>query len=409
MGIAQGYGDGEKLALTPNGDLRKQADGFNPLLVGATSATHFGSDFYASFFSPLLPLLMPKYGLSLGVAGMLATLMSLAGSMTQPIFGYLADRRISGSLLALGVLVSAFFMSTMPITPHIGMLVAFLVLAELGVSAAHPAAASLANKASGRRRGLGMSLYMTGGSLGFSLGPLAVVQVANRFGLEGVPYLGLFGLALAIVLALATRRIPAAMNAGKGVRLREALSGQTAPMLLILAVIMLRAIVSTSLGTYLPLHLTQQGTSLVLAGASISIFRLAGTGGGMVGGPISDRVGRHPTLFGSSLGAIPFLWLSLVVPGRAGIVLLVVASAILNLANPAQVLIAQELAPQSIGTVSGLTIGFAWGLAGFSTTLVGFLGEAIGLGPALIAVVVASLLVATLLVPVLGQSSPKRG
>ena len=378
---------------------------FNSGLVGAAAATHFGGDFYGSFFSPLLPLLVDKYSMSLGVVGLLAAISSLTASFTQPIFGYLADVRIRGELLVVGVLASAIFMSTLPIVPNLGWLICFLVLAGLGVSVSHPVAASLASKVSGDRPGLGMSIYMTGGSLGFSLGPVIVAQVADRFGLEGVPYLALFGVALAIALFVTSKSIPAQVDGEKTLRLRGTFSGQGWSLALLLAIIALRATVSISFGTYLPLYLTQRGTSLVLAGLAVSAFRLAGTAGGVIGGPFSDRIGRAQILFWFSLGAVPFLWLSLKASESLGFVSLAAAAVVIGLASPAQVLIAHELAPQSVGMASGLSIGFAWGIAGFSATLVGFLGEAIGLGPALSSVVVTSLLIASSLVPVLGAIS----
>jgi hypothetical protein len=88
-----------------------------------------------------------------------------------------------------------------------------------------------------------------------------------------------------------------------------------------------------------------------------------------------------------------------------GLALLILAGLVVSLANPSQVLISHDLVPRSIGTASGLTIGFAWGLAGLSNALVGFLGGAIGLGPALSVVVVTSLLLASLLVRALGAIS----
>jgi FSR family fosmidomycin resistance protein-like MFS transporter len=378
---------------------------FDHGLVGASAATHFGADFYGSFFSPLLPLLVDKYSISLGLVGVLATMRSLTGSFTQPIFGYLADVRIRGGLLVVGVLASAIFMSTLPMVPNLGWLVVFLLLAGLGISMSHPVAASLASKVGGNRRGLSMSIYMTGGSFGFALGPFVVAQVADRFGLEKVPYLALFGVGLAVAIFISSRNISVAVNEERVPGLGGIFSGRGWSVVVLLAIVTLRATVSLSFGTYLPLYLTQRGTSLVLAGLAVSAFRLAGTAGGLIGGPLSDRMGRRRILFWSSLGAIPFLWLSLQTSHALGFVFLGAAAIVVGLASPAQVLIAHELAPQSIGTASGLSIGFAWGLAGFSTTLVGFLGQAIGLGPALSLVVVTSLLVASLLARVLGAIS----
>ena len=46
------------------------------------------------------------------------------------------------------------------------------IVGGLGAAAFHPPAAALAHRFGGTRKGLAMSVHITGGSLGFSLGPL---------------------------------------------------------------------------------------------------------------------------------------------------------------------------------------------------------------------------------------------
>ena len=64
------------------------------------------------------------------------------------------------------------------------MLAAILVAGGLGAAAFHPPAAALAHRLGGDRPGLAMSVYITGGTLGFSLGPLMFAPFAERFGLD---------------------------------------------------------------------------------------------------------------------------------------------------------------------------------------------------------------------------------
>ena len=65
-----------------------------PQLHGPASSprVHFIVDGYGNIFAPLLPLLIPKLGLSFAEAGMLAMCFQLSASVSQLGFGHLADR-----------------------------------------------------------------------------------------------------------------------------------------------------------------------------------------------------------------------------------------------------------------------------------------------------------------------------
>ena len=86
------------------------------------------------------------------------------------------------------------------------MLAVILIAGGLGGAAFHPPAAALAHRLGGDRPGLAMSVHITGGTLGFSLGPLLFAPFAERFGLEWTPLLALPGL---VVVAFFLRRVPA--------------------------------------------------------------------------------------------------------------------------------------------------------------------------------------------------------
>jgi FSR family fosmidomycin resistance protein-like MFS transporter len=145
----------------------------NPRLA-LLSFGHFTIDSYSSFFAPLLPLLVAKLGLSLTRVGLLVALSSLASSLAQPLFGLISDRMRHPWFIGFGPLTAALFISALGLAPTYGVLIALLMLGGLGVAAFHPQAASLAGEVSSRRS-MGMALFVTGGTLGFSIGPLLAV------------------------------------------------------------------------------------------------------------------------------------------------------------------------------------------------------------------------------------------
>jgi FSR family fosmidomycin resistance protein-like MFS transporter len=93
--------------------------------------------------------------------------------------------------------------------------------------------------------------------------------------------------------------------------------------------------------------------------------------GTLLGGPIGDRIGRKYVIWVSILGTAPFaialpyanlFWTTaLIIP--IGVILASAFSAIL--------VYAQELIPGKLGLVAGLFFGFAFGMGGLGSALIG--------------------------------------
>lgn len=105
------------------------------------------------------------------------------------------------------------------------------------------------------------------------------------------------------------------------------------------------------------------------------VFLVATAVGTLAGGPIGDRVGRKFVIWASILGAAPF---SLLMPHANlawTIVLSFFVGLMLSSAFPAILLYAQELLPTKLGLVSGLFFGFAFGVAGVASAVLGNLAD----------------------------------
>jgi MFS transporter, FSR family, fosmidomycin resistance protein len=144
---------------------------------------HLTIDAYSSFFLPLLPLLVQRLGLNYAMVGGLTAIASLSSSFSQPLFGLAADRMRRPLFVALGPLLAAVFMAAVGIAQSYTVLVLLLVVGGLGVSMFHPQTASLAGSTSGKR-GMAMSFWVTGGTLGWALGPAFATSVVGTFGFE---------------------------------------------------------------------------------------------------------------------------------------------------------------------------------------------------------------------------------
>lgn len=105
------------------------------------------------------------------------------------------------------------------------------------------------------------------------------------------------------------------------------------------------------------------------------IFLLSSAVGTLAGGPLGDKFGRKYVIWFSILGVAPFtLLLPHVNLFWAG-VLTVLIGLILSSAFPAILVYAQELLPGKLGMISGLFYGFAFGMGGLGSALLGVLAD----------------------------------
>src|SRR5689334_1650321 len=151
------------------------------------ASVHFLVDGYGNIYAPLLPLLIPKLHLSLAAAGTLTMLYQLAASVAQVGFGHLADRWRPRLLVMVGPVVAVTVLSLIGLANSMPLLALVLVVGGLGGAAFHPPAATLAHRLGGTQPGFSMSVYISGGTLGFSLGPLMFAPFADRVGLQWSP------------------------------------------------------------------------------------------------------------------------------------------------------------------------------------------------------------------------------
>jgi FSR family fosmidomycin resistance protein-like MFS transporter len=346
------------------------------------SFAHFSIDAYSSFFPPLLPLLVQRLDLSLTGVGTLVALASLASSFSQPLFGMASDRMRRPWFVGLGPLVAAAFLASVGLAPGYAALVALLMLGGLGVAAFHPQAAALAVEDAGRRS-LAMSIFVTGGTLGFGLGPMFAVGVVGLVGLERSWIAALPGLALGAVLLGRFARLPAAAaRHGPRPALAE-LRPFLHPLALLYVTTVARSAVSYGFMTFLPLHLHARGYSLQVGGLLVTAYLTLGALGGFLGGWLADRVGGKRVVVASFIGAIPLFTAFLVSPDVPGIPCLLAGSFALQTSLPVNVVLGQELSPRHSSTISSLLMGAAWGVGALLIGPIGALADHRGILAAL--------------------------
>jgi FSR family fosmidomycin resistance protein-like MFS transporter len=225
-----------------------------------------------------------------------------------------------------------------------------------------------------------MSVHITGGTLGFSLGPLFFAPAAQHLGLGWTPLLAIPGL---LVIAFFLTRVPPIELHHEGSAGFGALRPYARPLALLYIIVVLRTLASLSFATFVPVMLTRRGLSVSQAGAIVAVYLFASGAGGFLGGPAADRYGPRFVIAWSLVLASPFLLAAPFLSGWAFVVVLAIGGFFLQSTLPVNVVFGQALAPVSAATVSSLMMGFAWGMGGFSVPIVGAIADRVGIEHAL--------------------------
>ncbi|RME46184.1 MAG: MFS transporter [Caldilineae bacterium] len=337
---------------------------------------HFTHDTYSAFVAPLLPLLIEKLSLSLTLAGGLAAFTQLP-AILNPFIGYLADRISLRYFVILAPAVTATLISLMGLAPNYPMLAILLLVTGVSVAAFHAPAPAMIARISGKEVGKGMSLFMAGGELGRTVGPLLAVWAVSTWTLDGFYRVVIFGWAASAVLYWRLHDIPARPERRQSVR--AMLPAARRLFLPLLGIVFPRAFLLAALSVYLPTFMSQRGAGLWLAGASLSIYELAGVVGALAGGTLSDRLGRKTILLvgiaSSALLMLVFLqtrgWL-------LGPVLLVLGFTALS-TTPVMLAVVQEQMPHNRALANGVYLAISFLTRPLVVLLIGIVGDQFGL------------------------------
>jgi len=344
--------------------VRRAAHGSLWLLV-LLSLGHFFVDLYSSALGALQPLLVERFRLSLTQAGILGGVLVFSSSLMQPLYGYLSDRLHTRMFAALGPAVAGAFISALGLAPGFWGLLAMACLGGAGIAAFHPQGSALATAGTEGRRGRVMAIFVSAGTLGFSLGPTYFSVLSSALGLRRMWWVSLPGIAVSILLASQLPRTAwqAKLRSARGSW--KALAAVWRPLGILYLLVFLRSVVQITYAQLLPLYLhRERGYSVPAASYTLSAYLLFGALGGFLGGHLADRVGGRRVILMSMAGSVPFLALFFLADGALSIAGLLAGGLILLFTIPVNVVMAQELIPSQAGTVSALMMGFAWGLAG---------------------------------------------
>ncbi len=348
--------------------------------IAALALGHAVTDLYANFRAGLLPFFKKNLNLTNSRAGALIFAMTFSGSLCQVLYAYLGDKWKRRFFVVIGPAVAAFFMGFVALAPNFSVLLALLLASGMGVSAFHPHAASFIGAASGEKRGLGLSVFMTVGTVGFALGPLisATLVSWSRVGPARMPFFCIFGFATSFLLYKYATMEEEHYEKRESVNILNIIRPHARPLALLSMIVIVRATVSIVFTDFTALLMAQRGFALVIGGGAIFLFLIPNAAGTLLGGYLYDKVSRKKLLIFSLAISSPILFTLVHTHGALFIVLLIFAGVMIGCSNPIPLAISQELVPEGASTASSIMMGLSWGIAGLPVWLFARLSDSFG-------------------------------
>jgi len=353
-----------------------------PILL-MISFSHLLNDTIQSLIPAIYPIVKTNFHLNFSQIGLITLTFQLAASLLQPLVGMYTDRRPKPFSLATSMGFTLTGLISMSQAGNFHVLLVSVALIGIGSSIFHPEASKVAYMASGGKRGLAQSIFQVGGNAGSSLGPLLAALIIVPMGQTSIGWFSILPLIALIVLIFVGRWYKLNLNAFR-IKTQKPDKGNQhlSKRKIILSILILIVLVFSkyfylaSMVSYLTFYMIEKfHVSVQHAQISLFIFAFAVAAGTLLGGPLGDRFGRKYVIWFSILGVAPF---TLLLPHANllwTVILTVIIGVVLASAFSAILVYAQELMPGKIGLISGLFFGFAFGMGGLGSALLGILAD----------------------------------
>lgn len=353
-----------------------------PILI-AISLSHLLNDTLQSIIPAIYPVVKDTFRLSFAQIGLITLTFQLSASLLQPFVGLYTDRKPQPYSLAVGMGFTLIGLVLLSRAPSFGILIFAVALVGIGSSIFHPEASRLAHMASGGRRGMAQSVFQLGGNFGSSIGPLLAALIIVPYGQSNIIWFSVLALLAIFIL----------VNIGgwykRKIRIKARRPGSDAfhvqvlpkkklifSVMILLMLIFSKYIYLSSMTSYYTFYtISKFGVTVQSSQIYLFIFLFAVAAGTIIGGPLGDRFGRKYVIWASILGVAPF---SMLLPHANlfwTIILTIPIGLILASAFSAILVYAHELFPGKVGLISGLFFGFAFGMAGIGSAILGALAD----------------------------------
>ncbi|MEC5166134.1 FSR family fosmidomycin resistance protein-like MFS transporter [Flavobacterium sp. PL11] len=351
-----------------------------PILFSIAFA-HLINDLLQAVIPAAYPVLKENFNLSFTQIGLITLAYQLAGSLLQPLVGLYTDKRPQPFSQIFGMIFTSLGIVSLSYASSFEMIIVSVILVGIGSSIFHPEASRISFLASGGKRGLAQSIFQLGGNAGTAIGPLLVALIV----VPNSQHYIIWFLAAAVIGLVVLSRIAIwyqnhliLRSTHKAVIDLPNISQNKIVLSVVILMVLIfsKFVYMASMSSYFTFYLMEKFNLSVQDSQFYLVLFLASCAvGTLIGGPIGDKFGRKYVIWFSVLGAAPFTLLLPFVDLFWTGFLSVIIGIVISSAFPAILVYAQELLPKKLGMVSGLFYGFAFGMGGLGSALLGNLAD----------------------------------
>ena len=356
----------------------------NKKVIKTLSLGHFITDAYSGFLNPIMPFIAAKIGITMAIATILISISNLTSSLSQPFFGYIADKWQRRFFIFWGMMMASIFLSFLGLANNIYMLVICLILGHMGVSFFHPQATSIVSnysKCSANSKDL--SIFIATGTFGFALGPAVSSGITQLFGLEKLPFACFIGIITAFILLKNIPKINPNLIKKPEVSLFVAIKKifNNKPVSILVFASIVKSFVVSSFSIILPFYWKSIGFNVSSIGIILFAFMMAGAFG-VLSSPFFEKLlGIRKVFYFSLITVFPLGIIFYIFKGQGftALIAFILIGYVSLLAAPVNMALAQRLMPEFKSMISGFIGGFSWGVIGIFLPIISLIAEKTGI------------------------------
>jgi MFS family permease len=348
----------------------------------AISASHGIMHAYLVLLPAMIPILGGELG-DIATVGMLASLVSLFyGWLSLPV-GFIADRYSKKMLITASMVLCGGASMIIGLSPNIPTAAIGLIILGIGASLYHPCGYAHMSLVSDESRGRYMGIQGLGGDMGMAVSYLTSSLLGAQFGWRMTFIIwGIIGLSMATIDFIVAEDVESYSmsdsHSGPLETLRKMFGSTSKKSLIItLGIVILSGMLWTGVSSFIMAFIEEQkGISFVIAGGLSTLKYTVGACAMILGGELSDKIGRKRLLLfgyaGFALSAIGFILSPSNLPTLVLIVVILGFTFFLT-QSPMNALLGDIAQKDTVGVTYGVNFTLKYGIGFFTPAIAGYL------------------------------------
>jgi MFS family permease len=348
--------------------------------IVAISSSHGIMHAYLVLLPALLPLIGDDLG-SLETVGYLASLVVLFYGFGSLPVGFIADRLSRPMLIMLSMLLCGGASVIVGLSPNISVAALGLITMGIGASLYHPCGYAHMALVSDEMRGRYMGFQGMGGDIGMAISYFTSSILGSKFGWRNTFIIwGIVGLIMAALDYVLIEDIACEVNTSSDVldtlkRMFQTDNRKT--LLLTFLIVIFSGMLWTGVSNFIMIYITDvKMVSLVIAGGLSTFQYTVGAFAQIVGGELSDRIGRkHLLMFGYAIFSLSLIGLTL---ATSNLIILFIMVTLLGFSffmtqSPMNALLGDVSKKETVGVTYGVNFTLKYGIGFFTPAIGGYL------------------------------------